>query len=90
MMDTKKKTATLALLDELEVRAVLLRVAARKYRRDIDLLIAMESKIPVEAMSHLRRAIRLRLQALGDAKMGEQEVLASQDFYKLHKRGNAR
>jgi hypothetical protein len=90
MMNTKKKTATLALLDELEVRAVLLRVAARKYRRDIDLLIAMESKIPVEAMSHLRRAIRLRLQALGDAKMGEQEVLASQDFYKLHKRGNAR
>jgi hypothetical protein len=90
MMNTKKKTATLALLDELEVRAVLLRVAARKYRRDIDLLIAMESKIPVEAMSHLRRAIRLRSQALGDAKMGEQEVLASQDFYKLHKRGNAR
>jgi hypothetical protein len=90
MMDTKKKTATLALLDELEVRAVLLRVAARKYRRDIDLLIAMESKIPIEAMPHLRRAIRLRLQALGDAKMGEQEVLASQDFYKLHKRGNAR
>jgi hypothetical protein len=90
MMNTKKKMATLALLDELEVRAVLLRVAARKYRRDIDLLIAMESKIPVEAMSHLRRAIRLRLQALGDAKMGEQEVLASQDFYKLHKRGNAR
>jgi len=90
MMNTKKKTATLALLDELEVRAVLLRVAARKYRRDIDLLIAMESKMPVEAMSHLRRAIRLRLQALGDAKMGEQEVLASQDFYKLHKRGNAR
>jgi hypothetical protein len=90
MMDTKKRTATLALLDELEIRAVLMRVAARKFRRDVDLLSAMESKMPLEAMPHLRRAIRLRLQALGDAKMGEQEVLASQDFYRLHKRGKTR
>jgi hypothetical protein len=89
-MDTKKRTATLALLDELEIRAVLMRVAARKFRRDVDLLSAMESKMPLEAMPHLRRAIRLRLQALGDAKMGEQEVLASQDFYRLHKRGKTR
>lgn len=89
-MDTKKRTATLALLDELEIRAVLMRVAARKFQRDVDLLNALESKIPLEAMPHLRRAIRLRLQALGDATMGEQEVLASQDFYRLHKRGKTR
>ena len=89
-MDTKKRTATLALLDELEVRAVLMRVAARKFQRDVDLLNAMGSTMPLEAMPHLRRAIRLRLQALGDAKMGEQELLASQDFYRLHKRGKTR
>lgn len=89
-MDTKKRTATLALLDELEVRAVLMRVAARKFQRDVDLLSAMESTMPLEAMPHLRRAIRLRLQALGDARMGEQELLASQDFYRLHKRGKTR
>lgn len=90
MMNTKKKTASLAMLDELEVRAVYLRVMARKYRRDIDILGALEPKIPLEALPHLRRAIRLRLQALGDAKMGEQDTLASQDFYQLHKRGIAR
>lgn len=90
MMDTKERTATLALLDELEIRAVLMRVAARKFQRDVDLLNAMESTMPLEAMPHLRRAIRLRLQALGDAKMGEQELLASQDFYRLHKRGKTR
>lgn len=89
-MDTKKRTATLALLDELEVRAVLMRVAARKFQRDVDLLSAMESTMPLEAMPHLRRAIRLRLQALGDARMSEQELLASQDFYRLHKRGKTR
>ena len=89
-MNTKKTTATLALLDELEVRAVLMRVAARKFQRDVDLLSAMESTMPLEAMPHLRRAIRLRLQALGDARMGEQELLASQDFYRLHKRGKTR
>jgi hypothetical protein len=90
MMNTKKKTASLAMLDELEVRAVYLRVMARKYRRDIDILGALEPKIPLEALPHLRRAIRLRLQALGDAKMGEQDTLASQDFYQLHKRDHAR
>lgn len=89
-MNTKKTTATLALLDELEIRAVLMRVAARKFQRDVDLLNALESKMPLEAMPHLRRAIRLRLQALGDATMGEQEMLASQDFYRLHKRGKTR
>lgn len=89
-MNTKKTTATLALLDELEVRAVLMRVAARKFQRDVDLLSAMESTMPLEAMPHLRRAIRLRLQALGDARMSEQELLASQDFYRLHKRGKTR
>ena len=90
MMDTKERTATLALLDELEIRAVLMRVAARKFQRDVDLLNAMESTMPLEAMPHLRRAIRLRLQALGDARMSEQELLASQDFYRLHKRGKTR
>jgi len=90
MTMNNKKSASLAMLDELEVRAVYLRVMARKYRRDIDILGALEPKIPLEALPHLRRAIRLRLQALGDAKMGEQDTLASQDFYQLHKRGIAR
>jgi hypothetical protein len=90
MTMNNKKSASLAMLDELEVRAVYLRVKAQKYRRDIDILGALEPKIPLEALPHLRRAIRLRLQALGDAKMGEQDTLASQDFYQLHKRGHAR
>jgi len=90
MTMNNKKSASLAMLDELEVRAVYLRVMAQKYRRDIDILGALEPKIPLEALPHLRRAIRLRLQALGDAKMGEQDTLASQDFYQLHKRGIAR
>lgn len=90
MKKLRRHASTLAMLDELEVRAVYLRVMARKYRRDIDILGALEPKIPLEALPHLRRAIRLRMEALGDAERAEQDTLASQDFYQLHKRGLAR
>jgi hypothetical protein len=89
-MNIKRQTAILAILDELEIRAVYLRVGARKYQRDVDILGALMPKIPLEALPHLRRAIRQRLQSLGDAMMGEQEVLASQDFYQVYKQVNSR
>lgn len=90
-MTNRRNRAIAELFDALEIKAVFLRVTGKKLRRDIELLHAISKGIlPTDVMPHLRRAIRLRLQALSDTEMGEQEVLASQDFYKLHKRGNAR
>lgn len=75
-MDTKRQAAALALLDELEVRAVYLRVSARICQRDVALLCSIE------------REIRLCLQALGDAKAGEQATRASREFHPLRAGGD--
>jgi hypothetical protein len=90
-MKSKRELATSAMLEELELRAVLLRVTAKKFERDIAILNTLHQRLRDKQVGpYLRRALRTRMQALTDTQTAEQELLESQDYYLLRSKGKRR
>ena len=80
----KKAAAIDATLEDLELKAVLLRLSARKFARDIEILSAHQRKHASTNLSpHIRRLIRIRIAAHSDMRIAEQEVCESQEYYLL-------
>lgn len=90
-MKTKRERATSAMLEELELRAVLLRVTARKFERDVSILASLHQQLRDRQVGpYIRRALRTRMQALSDTQIAEQQLLESQDYYRLRSKGKRR
>lgn len=85
------KTAAIdSMLEDLELKAVLLRLSARKFARDIEILSAHQRKHSGTNLSpYIRRLIRIRVAVHSDIRIAEQEVCESQEYYLL-KRGEAK
>jgi hypothetical protein len=90
-MKTKRERATSAMLEELELRAVLLRVTARKFERDVSILTSLHQQLRDRQVGpYIRRALRTRIQGLSDTQIAEQQLLESQDYYLLRSKGKRR
>ena len=77
-----RKDAIDELVEDLELRGLLLRVTCRKFARDVEILNRMQKRFAGKDLSpYIRRALRARFRAMSDAQIAEQEVLESQEYY---------
>lgn len=86
-MATPHEKAVARLLEELELKAVQMRLAVKKFDRDLAILETFLASKSGSALSpHIRRRINQRLQARTDAQIAVHELMQSQEFYLLQRR----